>query len=583
MNSPSFSILRRRSWLRVRRDFVPPLLVSLAASYWLSVLVRVFLVMPLGGDQGIFHYIAFALRHGDVMYRDIREVNGPGTAVIHVVIQWLGGRDPMVFRALDLTANVVVFAGFGAAVPGLVGGTRNPESALPPSAWARFGWALIAVSVLLAGYLRFDFWSTAQRESFAMWFLLPSLALQLNAQATFRGEGVALRDRRQRNQLVVAGALTALTWFIKPTFGLLSLAQLAVVAVGKTGISRWGRLLWFGGAAVASAVCVSLLLLPIVDFTEWFRLLGEARRVYRFMWNKPVPDLWTGTFQSDLVAAHALAVVGLIAVPLRVMPPRMLCVLILPFAAVLHVTLQHKGFAYHYAPVVLLVLAAMIVLVAFASELALRAIRERRLSGFLAALPLMWLAFHTAENASASSSMTLSDLIYGGELEPRAKRGSDAFYKLFQSRHTPFADQERAGWYLRKHTAPADRLQVYGRDPWVLYLAERLSATPFMYITDFNMVGSLSGSGYNVPSARDKVAIKEASAEHDRELLAGLTAAPPARFVFVDVTGLVRVKDSAADFVKSAPLSGAWFKQRYEEEKRFGPIRIWKPKGSRVR
>src|SRR5437588_10173974 len=56
----------------------------------------------LGRDQGIFQYVGWALLRGEVDYRDVRDVNGPLTHLVHMVLQLLGGRDEHRLRVLDL-------------------------------------------------------------------------------------------------------------------------------------------------------------------------------------------------------------------------------------------------------------------------------------------------------------------------------------------------------------------------------------------------------------------------------------------------------------------------------------------------
>ena len=55
----------------------------------------------LGRDQGIFQYIAWAVLRGAKDYRDVRDVNGPLTHLVHMVLLALGGRDEHRFRVLD--------------------------------------------------------------------------------------------------------------------------------------------------------------------------------------------------------------------------------------------------------------------------------------------------------------------------------------------------------------------------------------------------------------------------------------------------------------------------------------------------
>ena len=149
---------------------------------------------PLGRDQGIFQYVGWALRQGQVDYRDVRDVNGPLTHLVHVAFLALGGADDHRFRVLDLVVTGATFAFAGACLPGL----RSPRARSRD--WAgRAAWALAGWVVLSGQYLLFGYWDLAQRESFFDWFMLPSVALQLVAQAPRASAGAARRARRRRD------------------------------------------------------------------------------------------------------------------------------------------------------------------------------------------------------------------------------------------------------------------------------------------------------------------------------------------------------------------------------------------------
>jgi hypothetical protein len=556
---------------------LPPLVIVLGSSFWLWKSLDVAREMPLGGDHGIFQYIAWSLGQGERMYESYREMNGPGTAVFHVLFQALGGSDDRTFRLLDLVLNGAAFAFFGACVPGFVGSRRAPHLPAAPALGARLGFAAAAFTILMTAYLRLGFWGTAQRESFAMCLLLPSLGLTLVGQAEYRGELAQARLRRQRMQLLLAGALGALIVLVKPTFALFTLTQLLGIYAGAPRAQRKRHMGYFVGSACASLLLACLLLWPFADLTLWLSYLREGHSVYRFMWNAKLTTIWGSDYYgSHLVDAAVLGTIGIAGVVYKVLPRRFLVVMLLPFAAVLHITLQHKGFHYHHIPLIELSLAAWLVLTVLAFELALRRVRDRLLGGALALLPILVFAMVTA-NAAAESAMTDLWVIRDPD-RPEHKRGSKEFYKLFSSRHTPFIAQKDAARWLRAHTTPEQRIQVYGRDPWVLFLAERLSATPYLYATELNLKLSLAGSGLVVPDAAEKEHIRAIAKAHDHDLLTRIRKRPPAYFVFIDGKGLMPMADAAKDFKRHVPQSGAWVFARYSAAKTFGPIRIYGPK-----
>ncbi len=106
------------------------------------------------------------LTQGDRDYRDIRDVNGPLTHLVHRLFLALGGADEHRFRVLDLVVTGATFALVGACLPGL----RKRRA---PDCVERVAWAFAAWVVLSGQYLLYGYWDLAQRESFFDWFMLP--------------------------------------------------------------------------------------------------------------------------------------------------------------------------------------------------------------------------------------------------------------------------------------------------------------------------------------------------------------------------------------------------------------------------
>ena len=159
------------------RALVFPLVIALPPLAWVVDATHRASLTTLGRDQGIFQYIAWAIGQGAVDYRDIRDVNGPLTHLIHFLFLKLGGADEHRFRCLDFWICGITFALFGACLPGILKKTRV--------LWTeRIGWAFAAWVVLSAQLLQYIWWDLAQRESFFDWFALSAVAVQLVAQRT---------------------------------------------------------------------------------------------------------------------------------------------------------------------------------------------------------------------------------------------------------------------------------------------------------------------------------------------------------------------------------------------------------------
>jgi hypothetical protein len=133
--------------------------------------------------------------------------------------------------------------------------------------------------------------------------------------------------------------------------------------------------------------------------------------------------------------------------------------------------------------------------------------------------------------------------------------------------------------YLRAHTRPDETVQVYGMDPYLLFLAQRLSATPYIYAYDLDVDAALTGS--NLPDGlhptwQQAERIRELRDEHERDFLARLEAAPPAAFVFLNRSPLITDDDDAwQDFAEHSPVSASWVASHYEQTAVFGEDRVW--------
>ncbi|HEX3770652.1 MAG TPA: hypothetical protein VHV30_07305, partial [Polyangiaceae bacterium] len=99
---------------RLVRALLVPMVLAVPPLFWVVVATVRASLTPLGRDQGIFQYEAWAMRLGQVAYRDIRDVNGPLTPLVHVLFLALGGADDHRFHALDLVVTGATFAVAGA-------------------------------------------------------------------------------------------------------------------------------------------------------------------------------------------------------------------------------------------------------------------------------------------------------------------------------------------------------------------------------------------------------------------------------------------------------------------------------------
>jgi hypothetical protein len=133
----------------------------------------------------------------------------------------------------------------------------------------------------------------------------------------------------------------------------------------------------------------------------------------------------------------------------------------------------------------------------------------------------------------------------------------------------------QAAAYLREHTKPDDRVQIYGMDPYLLFLAQRLSATPYIYAYDLDVDAALAGGTGAVPDDEQSERIRAIRDAHEADLVTRLEARPPAAFVFLDQSPLLSEADAWDDFEGHCARAAPWVKAHYRESARFGHDHVW--------
>jgi hypothetical protein len=510
------------------------------------------LSLSLGRDQGIFQYIAWALGNGDVPYRDIRDVNGPIIHWIHALFLLLGGRDEARFHVLDRLVSFGIFALVGAL---LVGNTRH-----------RFGFAqrmaaaLLSAALLGGQYLRYLWWDLAQRESFCDWFVLVA--------------GAVLAHGRTRAQ-VLAGALLGVACFGKPTY-VVFLASAAFVTVVASGPARFRHVLAL--LAGAMAVCVAILGLlwgqgALSAF--WQIYVHDAREVYMYIWpHTPRELLALDWVRKPLWIGAVATIVGGVALWGRAIPLRALFWVLMPFAGALSVLLQKKGFPYHLHPVTAgASMIALVTLLGLIERTASEA-NPRRVLPFGAAVVLFGTTLVSAETFGFSRAWLMHNPWLDAVTLPLpptalAHFATEDFY--------PQEIREVAR-YVRGKTAPRDTVQLYGMDPYVLFLAERRSASPYIYVYDLNTDAAVNGAletSAPAHATQNAERIRVLGARHGEALLRRHDAAPPAMWLLFDNAPLASDPDALEDLRHAQPALANMLLARYREGPVFGPIHTY--------
>ncbi|AKU93700.1 hypothetical protein AKJ09_00364 [Labilithrix luteola] len=549
------------------RRVVAPLLVALIPFFWVCDATNRSSLATVGRDQGIFQYVAWAVLRGDVDYRDIRDVNGPLVHLLHVVMLVLGGGDEHRFHVLELLATGISFAVAGACLPGLV-------SKRTPSPVTRLAWALAGWVVLSGQYHLYTYWNQAQRESFCDWFLLPSLALQLLPPAR----------TKQRASLRIVGiaALSTITWFGKPSFLPFTVAQLIVLLLERDDVlsrsARFGRFV-LGG--LLGAVVPMAYLLRYGDAATFIRIsLLDVPQVYRFIWAKSVPEIFgeEGPLgDATLGVACAVLVTSLVAV--RELPKRALVVPLGIGAGLCNVIAQHKGFGYHFHPLTALTALGWLMVVVMIAERFEGAPRKRPLGRYFSLGIATALGLFVASNMKNSPHTRNVWILGGGETAER--RADPEYFATFRNHDFFPWEMRQAAQYIASHTSPDARVQVYGMDPYLLFLAERKSATPYIYAYDLNADAALDGGWKNRPTDAQRARIRGIRHDHEHDMLRKLKANPPEVFVFIDRSPLITFQDAWEDFRYACPDSAAWVGANYHPARAFGEFHVWIHDGSK--
>jgi hypothetical protein len=519
----------------------------------------------LGRDQGIFQYIAWAVANGAKDYRDVRDVNGPLTHMVHLAFLAMGGRDEHRFRVLDFAATGIAFAVAGACLPGVL--RRARVSLVERAAWGLAGWV-----VLVGQYLLYIFWDLAQRESFCDWFLFPSLGLQLVAQGAMRREG------RGTPLLAVAAALSVFACFGKPTFALFTIVQVVTLLVdGEARVPLRARLRAFALGGAAGAAVPLAYLIVFGDIARFARIsFFDVPAMYRFIWPRTFAEILAMPGNAPTLG-YALVtsaiVVGLVLD--GSMPRRALAIGLAPVCGILTLIAQAKGFPYHFHPITAGMNYQWMLLVAWLAERCRSAPRKTlaRLVPFACAAVLASRITTTMSGSPHLNGMWSAEK--GMTPEDRETRDYLVYFNTVDFFPWPL---RQAAAYLREHTKPSDRVQPYGMDPYVLFLAERMGATPYIYAYDLNADAALGGgmlqSGLH-PNGAEQWRIHQIRDAHEADFVERLRKDPPAAFVFIDKSPLITWQDAWVDFQSHVASATPWVKDHYVQTAVYDPVRVW--------
>jgi hypothetical protein len=573
---------RAAGWLQQHLGAcVAAIVVILGASFTAVATWRTTFAI-FGRDQGSLQYVAWAMGQGERVYVDFREINGPLIHVIHWVFQRLGGADEHVFRLLDVAVSSLVFLFVGASIPGIARTQPSAEGARQggrtPPRRERAAWACAAWVVLMAQYVAYGWWQTAQRESFYDLFLLPSTALALLALAPHDGEYDRRARRRRRTLFVAAGLLGALTWLAKPTCVLYSAVQGVIILLDRDGPEpRKSGLLAFATGCATALIATIAFIAVVGDVASYFRIVfGEVPRLYTRIWSRSIAEcyeIYGNAPNLNLAFATLIPAVALVAS--GKVPRRLLLVVSLLACGLFVFFFQRKGFPYHLHPVTAGAHLVWLVVLAWAAERAM-ACRVWRRGAVAAAVGVVLLGVAVGLRARAEASRSEAAVnrwdIDGASAELRAQK---SYFDHFPAGDFFAWDLRRAARFLREHTAPDERVQTYGMDPYLLFLAQRASASPYTYSFELDVDAALAGGSAGKPNDADSAWLIATAKRNDAAMLRALEQRPPAAFALMEHAPFSYPEDVLRNFDTHCPETAAFMHARYRRAATFGAAHVW--------
>jgi hypothetical protein len=336
---------------------------------------------PLIHDAPIMHYIAWRIGHGAVPYRDLFDMNFPGTYLVHLAVLRTVGSSDAAWRAFDL-------AWLAATALALVAFARP------------WGWIAAAGSALFFAvyHLSGGAWLAGQRDFFLVIFLV------LGALGVVRWASETRRANLAWSGLLLGAGLT-----IKPHAALFAGALVAVILVVsvRRGSAVAAPLATFLGAMLVMPAAVAGWIAAAGGAPAWRDVVLHYLIPYYVRLGRPTSwafhrwHVWI-----PIAAAVALALAH--AVRARRFTVRHAIVVLGIAYGLVHYVAQGKGWEYHLYP-----LAAFAALLTFAEGGP--ALAQRRLLGVpLAAslaLALILLAQRGVEAANAGWIRQKDDLV----------------------------------------------------------------------------------------------------------------------------------------------------------------------------
>jgi hypothetical protein len=423
------------------------------------------LTYPFGWDQGLFSWVADAIVHGGLPYRDAWDIKGPLLYYLYALAQWLFGVHLWGIRLLD-----AAFLGLGTMA--LV----RTVTTLADRRTAQFAATLFAL-----WYASHSYWHTAQPDAWSGMLLVVGVGPLLGASAV------------GAPALVTAGLCLGLTALLKPLWIVfIALPLLAILLSGWPNPIR------------SVLVVIGSWLVPIALTIAWFGAHGALNDLIDV--HLKYSALYVGLASDDRLKslmqyflANRITTVALplatygVTVLWKSRRPVAVVLLVWIAATVALVTWQGRFYAYHWLPM----LPAMTVLAA----IGVRALAQRAPAvGQIAAAILL---------LSCAASILLEGARFLAWQVGAIDRS--AYYDGYGE---PGADMRAVEWLETK--AGPGKVFGFGFNCGVPWLAGRASVSRFCYALPLMM-----GQGTSVQSQYRAEALDALAVDPPRYIIVG--------------------------------------------------------------
>lgn len=412
---------------------------------WIAIALCVLALAPtlafrIAVDQGVFAYMGWRLLEGDWPYLETWESDFPGMVYLHALELLVFGKSIMAFRVFDLLfqlLNAFLIYRIAERLAGAAAG-------------------LLGAGMYCVIYASYGGWNTAQREGYAVLFLLAGYWAYLTRQR-----------RPDKATATAIGFGFGLACLFKPT--LVVLGAMYVPLFRRKSLHSWTNMLVAGAASALPFVAV----LSAYWFRDGLEEIYDAciryQSIYTARLTRPGP--WYADWSERIAGLGATSkVLPLAYLPFLFVGSRRRERLVLylgNLAATFTVAWQGTYAGYHYLPG--LAFGAAMIGTAFA--ITLDFLQERGLPNLprslLAAALVAALVPVYMWRGAYEDLVTLRFL---EQVEPGEFRNADVF---------DLAESQQAAAYMRGRTRPDETILIWGYESLTYYFAQRKAASRF--------------------------------------------------------------------------------------------------------